>query len=103
MIMNEELYHEKKQIENPNHYIYGKAYLAENIMNNVQAYQPYVGITNEKSLKLAQDTFMDFMEIEMKRSHNYRWEHRYEIEKEAKAAVGASHRCAMPCAKPDCQ
>jgi hypothetical protein len=21
----------------------------------------------------------------------------------AKAAVGASHRCAMPCAKPDCQ
>jgi hypothetical protein len=46
---------------------------------------------------------MDFMEIEMKRSHNYRWEHRYEIEKEAKAAVGASHRCAMPCAKPDCQ
>ncbi|MHA1853785.1 MAG: hypothetical protein ACTSUF_09830, partial [Candidatus Heimdallarchaeaceae archaeon] len=103
MVKNEEQYHEKQQMENPDHYIFGKTYLAENIMNDVQRYQPYENITKKGSLKLAQKAFEKFFKDEMRRSNNYWPKFRCDIEREAKAAVGASYRAAMPCTYPNCQ
>jgi hypothetical protein len=103
MIKNEEEYHEKNQHENPNHYIFGRMFLVENIMNDVQVAQPYVNATEKESLKVAQDFFEKFQIKEFKRSVLYKNDYKCEIEREAKQAVGASYRCAMPSAYPECR
>ena len=105
MVKDEEQYHEKQQMENPDHPRWGTAYLAENIMNDVQANEPYVHRNKRRSKKLAQKAFGKAFKDEMKRSDTYI--NRQSIicadEREAKEAVGASHRASMPCTYPDCQ
>ena len=104
MVCNEEKYHEEKQMENPNHSHWGKTHLTANIMTTVQAEQPYTHANQFMSKDLAESAFFTAKLDEEARSADYIGQPKIEcaIEKEAKNAVGASHRAAMPCAYFSC-
>jgi hypothetical protein len=104
MVCNEEQYHEQQQMENPGHSRWGTAFLAANIMNTVQANQPYTHTVQAQSLALAQQAFIAAQAAEEQRSWNYlnRQDVICDDEREAKNAVNASHRCTLPCTYPGC-
>jgi len=104
MVRDEEKYHEEKQIENPSHVRWGTCFLAQNVMNTVQANQPYTHAGLTQSLSLAQQAFGNAYEAEVDRSWNYLESKPVYCanESEAKNAVGSSYRCTMPCMYPDC-
>ena len=104
MVSGEEQYHEQQQMENPSHARWGTAFLVANIMNDVQANQPYTDPNQAQSLALAQQAFAAAKFNEIQRSSNYLSQQavRCADESEAKNAVGASHKVAMPCTYPNC-
>jgi hypothetical protein len=104
MVSGEEQYHEQQQMENPSHVRWGTAFLVANIMNVVQAYQPYTASTQAQSLAFAVNAFESARYSEERRSWSYlgQWSVRCANESEAKTAVGSSHRVAMPCTYPSC-
>lgn len=104
MVRDEELFHEQQQMENPNHTRWGTAFLVANIMNSVQASQPYPHPIQSQSLALAEQAFLSARDAEEQRSNNYLNQQSVICadEGEAKNAVGASHRVDMPCAYPNC-
>ena len=103
MITAEEAWHEDEQIENPSHAIWGTAYLAANIMNDVQANEPYTGATELLSLIESEEAFQEAKKDEMDRSYNYLDQQKCALEEEAKDEAGASHCLTMPCAYPECE
>ena len=104
MIRDEEQYHAQQQMENSNHARWGTAFIVANVMNSIQANEPYTHTDEIQSLVLAQHAFLAARNSEEQRSYNYL--NGLDIicadETEAKAAVDATHRLAMPCAYPNC-
>ena len=104
MITDEELYHANQQMKNASHVRWGTAYLVENIMNSVTASQPYCDSNAAVSYALAFNAFATAQKNETDRSTAYVVSFAVECadETEAKSAVGASHKVAMPCTYPLC-
>jgi hypothetical protein len=104
MVKNEEEYHEQQQMENAGHARWGTAFLVANIMNAVQANQPYTASDRAQSLALAQQAFENARVAEVVRSWNYLDQQTVICadEREAKTAVGSSHKVDMPCTYPNC-
>ena len=100
MVCNEEKYHEIRQMENLNHSRWGTTILAANVMADVQAKQPYTHENQILSRDLAETAFLNAKMEEQDRSTAYIAQQSIYCanEREAKNAVGASHRVAMPCA-----
>ena len=105
MIVAEEAWHKEDQIENSNHAIWGTAYLTANIMNAVQANEPYTDATEQDSLDKAQQAFQDAKDDEKDRSSLYlaQTEQKCALEEEAKDVAGSSHCLTLECTNPECQ
>jgi len=105
MIQDEEEYHETQQMENPTHAIYGSLWDAETIIEDVKDNEPYTDADEAVSLEKAMDAFVAIQD-----AWNIIWGYyvtmvldvRCDLETEAKAAAGSSHRLDMPCACGDC-
>ncbi len=106
MVSSEELYHHHNQIENPDHSLLKNYWLAAVVLARVQAQQPFIGSTEVKARTLAEQAFQDAEDAVDRESRiavfTYPGTVRCFIEGEAKNAVNASHRVAMPCTYKDC-
>lgn len=104
MVCAEETFHEQQQMENASHVRWGTAFLVGNVMNDVDADEPYTAGTEAQSRALAEQAFQQAVDAEEQRSSNYLNQQSVICadESEAKAAAGASHRCDMPCTYPAC-
>ena len=107
MVMDEEIYHRDSQLQNPSHSILQDYWLATNVLAATTAQEPFTGKTEQDARNSAFDKFEEQVITEEQRSiravFSYPGTIRCALETEAKQAVGASHRFAMPCAYPRCQ
>ncbi len=107
MVSGEEIYHRDSQLQNPSHSILKDYWLATNVLTATIAQEPFSGATEQVAIQNARDEFELQVTIEEQRSisavFSYPGTIRCALETEAKNAVDASHRVAMPCAYPLCQ
>ncbi len=106
MVSGEEIYHRDSQLQNPSHSILKDYWLATNVLAATMAQEPFTGATEQVARQNARDAFQLQVAAEVQRSISavfpYPGTIRCALETEAKNAVGASHRVAMPCTYPLC-
>jgi hypothetical protein len=102
MVRDEEVFHEG-QFKGTTSTIYNDLFDAQLVMNAAAANQPFIANSNELVRATARAAFNIAKLDEEWRSRQLDAARNRDIQREAKTAVGASHRCAMSCTYPECQ
>lgn len=106
MVCGEEIYHRYAQLQNSSHPILKDDWLATNVLAATMAQGPFTRATEREARQNAREAFELQLATEEQRSISAVFACpsavRCALETEAKNAVGASHREAMPCTYPLC-
>ena len=101
MVRDEELFHEG-QFEGTTSQILSDLWDAQRVISEATASQPFVADTEDAARQAARNAFNAALLAEEMRSGNEYDARRCDVEREAKAAAGASYRVALPCTYPGC-